>query len=61
MFIVCGVLYAIDSVTERNTKIRLAIDLYRSQPEDINLSFSIPFKNATTVGYNYRTKVCANF
>lgn len=31
MFIVCGVLYAIDSVTERNTTIRLALDLYQGK------------------------------
>lgn len=61
MFIVCGVLYGIDSVTERNTKIRLAIDLYSGTQEDINLSFSNPFRNTTTVGYNYRTKVCVFF
>lgn len=31
MFIVCGVLYGIDSVTERTTKIRLALDLYQNR------------------------------
>lgn len=31
MFIVCGVLYAIDSVTEHSTTIRLALDLYRGK------------------------------
>lgn len=31
MFIVCGVLYGIDSVTERDTKIRLALDLYQNR------------------------------
>lgn len=58
MFIVCGVLYAVDSVTERNTKIRLALDLYRNNVvDDVNLAFTNPFKKTTTVGYNHRTKV----
>lgn len=58
MFIVCGVLYAVESVTERNTKIRLALDLYRNTVlEDANLSFTNPFKRTTTVGYNHRSKV----
>lgn len=58
MFIVCGVLYAVESVTERSTKIRLALDLYRNTVlEDANLSFTNPFKRTTTVGYNHRSKV----
>lgn len=57
MFIVCGVLYAVDSVTERTTKIRLALDLYREVLLDVNLSFSNPFKKTTTVGYNHRNTV----
>lgn len=62
MFIVCGVLYAVDSVTERNTKIRLALDLYRNNVvEDVNLAFTNPFKKTTTVGYNHRTKVGFGF
>lgn len=58
MFIVCGVLYAIDSVTERNTKIRLALDLYRGTfLDDVNLSFTNPFKNTTMATYNHRLRV----
>lgn len=58
MFIVCGVLYAIDSVTERNTKIVLAVDLYRGFVlSDVNLSFTNPFKNTTMALYNPETKV----
>ncbi len=61
MFIVCGVLYAVDSVVDRNTKIRLALDLYRNQLlDDVNLSFTNPFKRTTTVGYNHRSKVKKN-
>ena len=29
MFIVCGVLYAVDRVKERDTRIRFALDLYK--------------------------------
>lgn len=58
MFIVCGVLYAIDSVTERNTRIHLALDLYRGNLlNDVNLSFTNPFKNTTMALYNPETKV----
>lgn len=58
MFIVCGVLYAVDSVTDRMTKIRFALDLYRSALlDDVNLSFTNPFRRTTTVGYNHRSKV----
>lgn len=60
MFIVCGVLYAVDSVTERLTKIRLALDLYQSKLLEVNLSFTNPFRKTTTVGYNHRNKVCSH-
>ena len=30
MFIVCGVLYAVDSVYDRNSKIRFALDLFKN-------------------------------
>jgi hypothetical protein len=58
MFIVCGVLYAIDSVTERDTKIRLRVDLYRKELlDEAGLVFTNPFRKTTTVGYNHRNKV----
>lgn len=57
MFIVCGVLYAIDSTTDRNTKIRLALDLYTSKLLDVSLAFTNAFRKTTTVGYNHRNKV----
>lgn len=60
MFIVCGVLYAIDSVTERNTKIRLALDLYHGKLLDVSLTFTNPFRKTTTVGYNPKNKVSSN-
>jgi Olfactomedin-like domain len=56
MFIVCGVLYAIDSTTDKNTKIRLALDLYTLKLLDVTLSFTNPFRKTTTVGYNHRSK-----
>ncbi|XP_031630325.1 uncharacterized protein LOC116345246 [Contarinia nasturtii] len=57
MFIVCGVLYAINSVTERSTKIVLAMDLYRSNVlNDLNLSFTNPFSHTTMALYNPETK-----
>lgn len=56
MFIVCGVLYAIDSTTDKNTKIRLALDLYTMKLLDVTLSFTNPFRKTTTVGYNHRNK-----
>ena len=31
MFVVCGVLYAVDRTDARDTKIRLALDLYTHQ------------------------------
>lgn len=59
MFIVCGVLYAVDSVTERNTKIRFALDLFKNTLLDVNLSYSNPFRKTTMIGYNHRNKVYA--
>lgn len=56
MFVVCGVLYAVDSVTERNTKIRFALDLFRNKLLDVELPFTNPFRKTTMVGYNARTK-----
>ncbi|KAL5289280.1 OLFML2B family protein [Megaselia abdita] len=52
MFIVCGVLYAIDSTTEKNSQIRVAVDLYNPKIINVNLPFSNPFRKTTTVGYN---------
>lgn len=57
MFIVCGVLYAIDSVTVRETKIRLALDLVEGKLLHVTLAFTNPFSKTTTVGYNHRDMV----
>ncbi|KAF4526436.1 hypothetical protein B566_EDAN015068 [Ephemera danica] len=56
MFIVCGVLYAVDSVTERDTKIRFALDLYRNKLLDLILPFTNPFRKTTMISYNARNK-----
>ncbi|XP_063220620.1 uncharacterized protein LOC134530022 [Bacillus rossius redtenbacheri] len=56
MFVVCGVLYAVDSVGERHTKIRFALDLYKNNLLDVNLPFTNPFTRTTMIGYNHRSK-----
>lgn len=56
MFVVCGVLYAIDSVTEQSSRIRFALDLYKNILLDVNLTFTNAFKRTTMVGYNHRFK-----
>lgn len=56
MFIACGILYGVDSTTVRTTKIRLALDLYTKKVLDVNIDFSNPFNNTSTVGYNFLTK-----
>uniref|UniRef100_A0A6P7GTK3 Uncharacterized protein LOC114340593 n=1 Tax=Diabrotica virgifera virgifera TaxID=50390 RepID=A0A6P7GTK3_DIAVI len=56
MFIVCGVLYAVDSVTDRNTKIRFAFDLYKNNLLDVNLAIANPFRKTTMLGYNSKTQ-----
>ncbi|KAK3925375.1 Olfactomedin-like protein 2B [Frankliniella fusca] len=56
MFIVCGVLYVVDSV-EENTNIRFALDLYHNRVlKDVDLPFTNPFFNTTMLGYSYRHK-----
>ncbi|XP_052132980.1 myocilin-like [Frankliniella occidentalis] len=56
MFIVCGVLYVVDSV-EENTNIRFALDLYNNRVlKDVDLPFTNPFFNTTMLGYSHRHK-----
>lgn len=52
MFIICGVLYGIESVSERNTKIDFAFDLYRNQQIDVSIDFTNPFSQTNFVSYN---------
>ena len=56
-FIVCGVMYAVDHVDERNTKIRFALDLYKNKLLDLELPFTNPFSYTTMLGYNSRIQV----
>ncbi|KAL1110473.1 hypothetical protein AAG570_008001 [Ranatra chinensis] len=57
MFIVCGVLYVVDSTTDRRTTIRFALDLYKnSLLEDVSIEFTNPFRKTTMIGYNHRNK-----
>lgn len=57
MFIVCGVLYAVDSVSEKTSKIRFALDLYKNVLLDVDLQFSNPFRKTTMLSYNHKLKV----
>jgi hypothetical protein len=54
MFIMCGVLYGVDSVTERNTKIEFAYDLYRNQQIEVSIEFTNPFSQTNYISYNPR-------
>ncbi|CAG0890876.1 unnamed protein product [Cyprideis torosa] len=57
MFIVCGVLYAVDSLTERSTSIRFGLDLYQQkQLTDLDLQFTNPFSANIALGYDPRTR-----
>ena len=52
MFIICGVLYGVESVTERNTKIEFAYDLYRNQQIEVSIEFTNPFSQTNFISYN---------
>jgi hypothetical protein len=56
MFIVCGILYGVDSTTDTNTKIRFAFDIYKNKRIDIEIPFSNPFTSTSTIGYNYNLR-----
>ncbi|RWS29042.1 uncharacterized protein B4U80_08408 [Leptotrombidium deliense] len=52
MFIICGVLYGVDNVTDTKTKIRFAFDLYtKTILEDVAVDFTNPFRNNTFISY----------
>lgn len=52
MFIACGVLYAVDSVTAPSTRIRFAFDLYQNKILEANIPFSNPFRSNSMIAYN---------
>lgn len=56
MFIICGVLYAVDSATLQRTKIRFALDLYSRKLLEKELDFTNPFNGTSTIGYNFNNK-----
>ncbi|XP_063626917.1 uncharacterized protein LOC134798420 isoform X1 [Cydia splendana] len=56
MFIVCGVLYALDSATERESKVSVAIDLYQNKQLEVSLPFTNPFRKTTQLGYDHTHK-----
>lgn len=56
MFIICGVLYAVDSATTPKTQIRFALDLYTEKLLVKELDFTNPFNGTTTIGYNFDNK-----
>jgi hypothetical protein len=57
MFIICGVLYAVDSSSKRDTKIRFALDLYTgNRLLDKEIDFTNPLNGTSTIAYNHNTK-----
>ncbi|KAF2901206.1 hypothetical protein ILUMI_04981 [Ignelater luminosus] len=56
MFVACGVLYAIDSISTYHSKVRFALDLYTERLVEINLDFTNPFESTTMATYNHRKK-----
>lgn len=56
MFIVCGILYGVDSTTVSDTKIRFAFDIYANKRIDVDLAFKNPFSVTSTIGYNHNLK-----
>ncbi|KAJ2948683.1 hypothetical protein O0L34_g7940 [Tuta absoluta] len=56
MFIVCGVLYVLDSATERDSKVSIAVDLYLKKPVEISLPFTNAFRKTTQLGYDHNHK-----
>lgn len=57
MFIMCGVLYGLDSSTERESKISVAIDLFTNKQLDVAVPFTNPFRKTTQLGYDHLHKV----
>lgn len=54
MFIVCGVLYGLDSVSQPNAHISYAYDLYRYQEINVGpgIAFTNPFQSNNFITYN---------
>ncbi|KAK3873389.1 hypothetical protein Pcinc_021605 [Petrolisthes cinctipes] len=56
-FIAYGVLYVLDSATDRDTRIRIAFDLYKGEMEDVDLPFNNPFSYTTLLGTTTRPRL----
>ncbi|KAK3881505.1 hypothetical protein Pcinc_014050 [Petrolisthes cinctipes] len=56
-FIAYGVLYVLDSATDRDTRIRIAFDLYKGEMEDVDLPFNNPFSYTTLLGTTTRLRL----
>lgn len=59
LFIVCGVMYAVDSIDKWNANIRFAFDLYQNKMIEpgAKIPFTNPYRMNTVIGYNPRDKV----
>lgn len=57
MFMACGTLYILDSTTEKETKVSVAVDLYLNKTVEVSLPFTNPFRKTTQLGYDHYHKV----
>ncbi|KAI6191035.1 Olfactomedin-like protein 2B [Aphelenchoides bicaudatus] len=51
-FIMCGVLYGLESTTERDTYISYAFDLYNNRTLDVDIPWYNPYRGLTMLHYN---------
>jgi len=51
-FIMCGVIYGLESSTDRDTFISFAYDLYRNETIAVDIPWYNPFKGLTMLHYN---------
>ncbi|MCP9260335.1 Olfactomedin-like protein 2B [Dirofilaria immitis] len=51
-FIMCGILYGLKSVTDRDTVINFAYDLFRNETIDVNVKWYNPYGGMTMLHYN---------
>lgn len=55
MFMICGILYGVDSVTDIRTTISVAIDLYELIKTNPNIEWTNPYGKTTMISYNHVT------
>ncbi|KAK6106050.1 Olfactomedin-like domain family protein [Brugia pahangi] len=51
-FIMCGILYGLKSVTDRDTVVNFAYDLFRNETIDVNVKWYNPYGGMTMLHYN---------